>query len=260
MKKLIYIYLATIIVACGGSSNEDSPIIKDNFTVNVTTQKTTVNIDEVVSVTLNASENISAIDVSTDNFETEATVLPTNTKNSTLYFKFNSLGSKTINIKSTNSTGELVEKSIVIDVVRGNAIKINSVKVVSFYNINQTWDNEYADTDVNRLADVFFILLKPEVNLTTGDFSSKNWYQSTVKQNQGDLTWDLTSENLYIDPNLSILVGLADDDGTYKEDLLMGPPSEREINLSDYLSTKPTTIKYTVPEINLDMELNVEWP
>ncbi|MCF6182713.1 hypothetical protein [Lutibacter sp.] len=260
IRKTIYIFLASIVVACGGASNDDSPIIKDNFTIEVTAQKTTVNIDEAVSVILNASDVISNIKVSTDNFDTEATVLPNNTKNSTLYFKFNAIGSKTISIKSTNNTGEVAEKSVEINVVRGNAIKINSVKVVSFYNINQTWDAEYADTDVNRLADIFFILLKPEVNLTTGDFSYNNWYQSIVKQNQGDLIWDLTSENLYIDPDFSIFIGLADDDGTYNADLLMGPPSEREIKLSDYLATKPTTIKYTVPEINLDIELNVEWP
>ncbi|MCM2301326.1 MAG: hypothetical protein NDI80_01740 [Flavobacteriaceae bacterium] len=261
MKKTIYLTLSILLWACGGSSEDDSPIF-DNFTVNVTAQKNTLTIDEVVTVAVTANKNISNLQVSTDNFATSqgagtSSGLGTAT---TLYFNFDTVGAKTISIKATNEAGTVVEKSVQINVQRGTALKINSLKILSFHNINQTWDPEFSGTDSNRLADVFFSLSKRNVHLTNGNLGSKLWLKSAVKQNQGDLTWNLTASNLYIDPTLSLWFSLADDDGTFSQDLLMGPPFERELKLSNYVTSKPSTLRFTIPEINLDLELMVEWP
>ncbi|MBS3992175.1 MAG: hypothetical protein KGZ87_00485 [Bacteroidetes bacterium] len=261
MKNALYILVTSILIACGGSSEEENPVF-DNFTVNLTAQKNTLTIDEVVTVAVTANKNISNLQVSTDNFATSqgaGTSSGVGTA-TTLYFNFDTVGTKTISIKATNEVGTIVEKSVQLNVQRGTAIKITGLKVLSFHNINQTWDPEFSSTDSNRLADVFFSLSKRNVHLSNGNLGSKLWLKSDVKQNQGDLTWNLSASNLYIDPTLSLWFSLADDDGTFSQDLLMGPPFERELKLSNYVTSKPSILRFTIPEINLDLELTVEWP
>ena len=150
---------------------------------------------------------------------------------------------------------------MVINVTHGNALKIAGMQVTSFDNINNTWDPEYAPTDVNRLADVYF-------GFNTGQLSncfdnttiSKLWYKSTIKQNQGDLTWDLASANLYINPNRDITFGLVDQDTPpLGQSLIPNLPDYRIISFANYLSTKPTTITYSFPDANLSFIMTVEW-
>ena len=82
-----------------------------------------------------------------------------------------------------------------------------------------------------------------------------------MKQNQGDLTWNIAAENLFIRPEMTIRMGLADEDNPpLGQDLMMGPPDYRDFNFNDYMITKPNTITFTYPEINLEFIITVEWP
>ncbi|MEL0651636.1 hypothetical protein V6246_09395 [Algibacter sp. TI.3.09] len=118
---------------------------------------------------------------------------------------------------------EEVIKTMTVSITRGNTIRITSVKIISFSNINNTWDSEFSDSDTNRLADVFFNLRKQKPDSKQGGLSFQNWFKSEVKENQGDLTWDLSSKNLYLNPEFALQFSMADDDGGVAQDIMLGP-------------------------------------
>ncbi len=158
----------------------------------------------------------------------------------------------------------LTSFSFSVDVVvnKGEAIELNSLQLNSFFNIDDTWDDEFDDGDINRLADVFFILLKPRLNPFDGSrsISTPAWYRSSTLTNQGNLQWSLQNQDLLINPELSLFITFADDDGNgLVDDLMLGPPFEREISFLDFISTQPNSIPVSFSNINLDFNLGVQW-
>lgn len=259
MKHLLYLLPFLFCMCSSPDSKEGKPT---TFSMTLVPSSTAVTIDEPFTVAVTSSETMKWIAVTTDGSD------PVNFSGSDfgtskeLYLTFDTLGSKTINIKVKNEKNEVVLKTIPITVTLGNAIKITGLQVKSFYNINNTWDPEYAETDINRLADVLFVLIKQQQsNPFNNEFSvNGSWCRSTIKENQGNLTWDLTASNLYINPNSSLQFGLDDSDGQLAQDLLMGPPDTKTILFSPYTATKPETITYSFPEINLEFTVSVRWP
>ena len=248
-----------LLVSCSSNDIVESD---NNFEVTLIATTTTVAIDEPYSINVTAPENIKTIGVSLDNFVTTIGNSSLNFGNSTtLNFNFDTLGQKTISIKAINENNRVSIKQLNVTVIRGNAIKITGVKVVSFYNINTTWDPEYAASNTNRLADVFFSFIKNSLNTPYNITNSyKNWYKSTVKTNQGDLLWDLSDKNIYCKPSTVLRFGLTDeDDPPLGQDLLNGFPDYREINFNDYSVAKPSIITYTNPNINLQIQFTVDW-
>ncbi len=261
MKNQILLILAILLTACGASDDGTDPNNNSNFSISLTSNSQ-VGVDEVIAININGNENIITLQASFDNFET--TILNASRSegfgtNTDVYFNFDEMGSKSISIKAINNDGDESIQSVDISVIRGNAIKITGVQVLSFFNINGTWDPEFPEDDINRLADVFFSLRKPTVGRFNGNLVFADWFLSEVKENQGDLTWDLSDEELYINPQRSLLLGMADDDGNFSEDLMLGPPFERELTLSEHIATQPDTITLSVPEIDLEVVFTVEW-
>lgn len=252
------------LVACdSGSDSTDTGQDQNNFTVNLVSSVTQINVDEEFTVTVNASEAMTGLVISYDNFTTIASNLYTNfgtTK--TLKFNFDTLGNKTIYIKAFNAANQSAVKSVTVNVNRGNAVKIIGMQVVSFNNINGTWDPEYPTTNPNHLADVFFGFNKSTLNSPfESGYNYRKWYTSSVKQNQGDLTWIFAVENLYIQPEKIIRMGVVDEDTPpLGQNLLNSIQDYKDFSLSAYTTTKPTTITYSYPEINLEFVLQVEWP
>ena len=141
-------------------------------------------------------------------------------------------------------------------------VKIKSVKVISFKNINGSWDTEYANDNINRLADVIFSLEKNHISSSFDaiNYNTYLWYRSSIKENQGDLTWDLSAENLYIDPNLLFKFGLGDDDtGGIGEDLLLGPPFSIDFELKNFIVDKPSKVTLKKNDIELEVLFELEW-
>lgn len=99
------------------------------------------------------------------------------------------------------------------------------------------------------MADVFFLLRKPRLsNYSTGAYSVQGWFRSAVKENQVDLTWDVSSENLYINTQSTIWFSLADDDRNGNvDDRMLGPPFERPLYLVQYNLDQPNTITLSSP-------------
>lgn len=259
MRNASLFVLLFIIISCSSDSNENEN--NNPFSINLTPSVTSVVVDQAFTISVGANEEIKELWVSTDNFATGGYAQRQFGTSYILNFNFDTLGQKTISVRAKNQNNVVSEKQLIISVSRGNALKINGVQVISFYGINTTYDPEYGATDPNRLADLRFGLSKNKLgNPLDNIYSPAYWYLSSVIENQGSMTWDCSNDNLYLNPNAPLKFGLVDiDNGIAGADLLNGPPDYREISFSNYLITKPTTITYTFPEINLEFKVFVEW-
>lgn len=259
MKKAILVLSSLLLFCC---STEKQNTTQNSFIINTVASKTMVNIDEEFTITLSSNENITGILYSYDNFVTESARYSNFGTSKALKFNFDRLGLNTIYLKAVNESNILSETKVIpITVTRGDAIKIKGLQVVSFYGINTSWDPEFPTTNPNHLADLQFGFSKIKIgNPFDYNYNSVIWYNSTVIENQGNMTWNCSNANLYLKPNATLKFGLADiDNGIAGADLLNGPPDYREISFSNYLVTKPTTITYTFPEINLEFIVTLEW-
>ena len=263
MKNFITLYVILIMLSC--SSSDDSVDTNDNnggvsvFNIELSANNTAV-VDEVVALTVTSNEPMVSLEISFDNFQTSTTSFSDLGSSVTRYFSFDKLGTNTtIYFKSKNSNGDESVKTYTPSISRGNAVKITSIQVVSFFDIDNTWDSGFPNTDVNHLADVFFHLRKPQVSISQGNLGFQDWFTSVVKENQGDLTWDVSSEGLYLDPQLSLQYSMADDDGSVNQDLMLGPPFEREVTFAEHIATQPSTITLSDSSINLEVIFTIEW-
>ena len=259
MKKIIYLLSILLLCGCGSDNTTEN---QNSFAITLTPSATNVVVDESFTITVAAGETIKSMGISLDNFATGAgnAVLDFGSSK-VLTFNFDSLGQKTITINATNNAGAVSQKQIVVNVTRGNAIKINGLQLISFYDINTSWDPEYGTNNINRLADLQFGFIKTKLNnYYNGSYSDLLWHLSTTLPNQGTMTWDLSTYNLYLKPEIGLQFGLADvDEVGGGQDLLNGPPYEKTISFTDYIQSKPTTITYSYPEINLEFKLLIDW-
>ncbi len=260
MKKVFLIFILYFLLTnCSSDSNESEN--SNTFSINLTPSVTSLIVDQAFTITVSSTEEIKELWVSTNNFATGGYSIRQFGTSYVLNFNFDTLGQKTISVRAKNQDNVVSEKQVIVAVSRGNALKINGVQVISFYGINTTYDPEFPVTNPNHLADLRFGLSKNKLgNPLDNIYSPVYWYLSNIIENQGNMTWDCSNADLYINPNASLKFGLSDiDNGIAGADLLNGPPDYREISFSNYLLTKPTTITYAFPEINLEFELYVEW-
>jgi hypothetical protein len=261
MKKILLLFII-IFSAC---TNSDEKL--NGYNVDVVFVNNVFQIDQEFIVSIISNEPIKEIWSSFDNFATGGYTNYFSINNNTLRYSFDTLGEKNIALRIKNQKGEIAEKHISVNVVRGNSIKITGLQVLSFYGINTSFDPEYTNSNPESLADLKFGFSKymigfpfqiPNVN----QYSWKNWYSSSVILNQGNMTWDLHNSNLYINPNSTVRFGLVDIDenNIAGADLLNGPPDYRELSFQDYISSKPSTITYNFPEINLSLVVSINWP
>lgn len=266
MKKITYI-LITLCLACSSSDDGGTDPNTSTFDATIAQSATTIGIDQIVTLTANANETINEISFSTDG----GTTFPSSFGSSfgmtaNLYFDFETVGTKNIIFRLKNSAGDIVDKPIIINVERGSAVQITGVRLNSFFNIGQIWDSEFGNNDPNRLADVYFALLKRRLNVFTGErgglSSNSIWYRSETRTNETNLNWDLQSENININlEQLTPYIAFVDDDGegNLAGDLMLGPPFERLIPISDYLNSQPSSIIIEETDINLYYELGIDW-
>lgn len=265
MKKVIYILLL-LCFACGSSDDADTNI--STFEVSVTQSATTLAIDQILTLTATANETINQISFSKDGGETFLGEFGSSQfdKVVNLYLDFDTVGTKTIVYRVKNNAGEVVDTSVNVTIEKGDAVQILSVKLNSFFDMGETWDSEHPTTDPNHLADVFFGILKPRLDVLKGTRSgmpstSWLWYRSPTRDNENNLNWNLQNEELFINVSeLKLYIGFADDDGgNIAQDLMMGPPYESLIPLSDYVNTKPSIITIGESKIKLEYEIGVAW-
>jgi len=267
IKNIFLISLLLVFLSCESSGGDDTQNPQnDKLTLELVADNTNTTIDQIVSFEVKTNKPFGSITISEDNFETEVTTQSSQVNgfgtSMTLYVNTANIGDVThsIRVKDVNDASIEASSAITFTVEKGNAVHIKEILVNNFYDKDNTWDTEFSGTDPNRLADVFFAILKPHIGTKTGTKTQRLWYKSITKENQGDLKWDLSQENLYVDPNTIIQFALADDDGGgIGQDLLLGPPFEKDINLSQYSATTPNNINLEDSAINLDVDFTLEW-
>jgi hypothetical protein len=268
MKKLTYILIA-LCFACSSSDEGDTfEPATSTLEVQVTQDASTVVIDEIVTLSATANETIKEISFSTDGGLSFPGAYSSSDFDNTanLYFSFDTLGAKTIVFRVKNNAGDIVDNTVTINVERGNAVQLSSVELASFFDMGNTWDSEYPTSNPNHLADVFFGILKPSLNVYNGTrgtipTSSWLWYRSETRNNENNLNWDIQDESLFINvEELTCYIGFADDDGGGAvQDLMLGPPFESMIPLANYINTQPNSITVEETNINLEYTIGVDW-
>lgn len=257
MKRIISLISLLFLLSC--SSEEDS------FKFNAVVNTSKVTVDKPFSITVFSDENIMGIRYSFDNFVTGLGNFPDVGYGTSkeLKFRFLSIGKKTIYIKLIKAGNiESETKAITIDVERGDSVRITGLKITSFDGINTVWDPEYDKSNPNSLADVRFSFSKiGSLNAFGEEGSIQQFYLTSVKENQGDLTWSFLTEDLYIDPEGYIIFSIYDQDESNLVQILSNSVNVPHIYMSQYASTKPSSIKVSFPESNsVEFILNLEWP
>ncbi|MFC4739224.1 hypothetical protein ACFO3U_04395 [Flavobacterium ponti] len=252
-------FLFILIASCSPDNSQE----KESFAIEVIPSAITIPVDKQIDITIASETDMNGIIFSYDNFATEFEYYSNYGTSKTINFYFDTVGSKTIYFKATkegNISSEV--KTVTINVVSDQAVKLTGLQLISFTNVNGSWDPEFPATNPNHLADVVFGLRKNTLNnpFSTG-YSYKYWFSSTVKTNQGDLTWDLTNENLYFDPTKTLQIGFDDQDNLpASQPLITDSFGYRTIGLNNYMVTKPSEITFSYPEVDLEFKIQLEWP
>lgn len=264
-KKLLFLWILSISFACSTDSpNEDLPELVQNFDVSLTPSVNEVFLDVPFTIKVQANEGLHEISrIFEDRVESITSLNPGNAlqaESLNLHLGFGFLGNENVKLEFTSITGKKLTRTLNFEVKRGNAVKIIGFKINSFYNMNSTWDQEFSETDPNRLADIIFGFRK----LRQGHISNlvpglSSWYLSPVYPNIQQLEFDLSQEGLYISETgrLELALADADEDGT-GQDLTMGF-NDLWIKFMDYKETKPSEINLSNEEYGFDVTFYVEW-
>lgn len=261
MKKLIYILLL-LSIAC--STSGDNIENNSTFSIELLYNQTAV-VDEVLEVRVSSNEPMKSLEISFDNFESSFTDFANLGNLVSRFFSFDQLGTNTVYFKIRNDEDVELIQTLNVTITRGNAVKIQSLKLNSFYNIGETWDSEFDDTDTNRLADVRFAILKRRLDVYDGTRNdSKSFsirFLSQTRANEDNLNWDLQNEDLYVDiERLTPYIAFGDDDGGgLGQELIVDAPFERAIPILDYIGTNPDTIIVEESDVDLEYELGISW-
>lgn len=257
MKKIISLISVLLLLSC---SSENSSF---KFDAVVNTSKVTV--DKPFLITVSSDVNIMGIRYSFDNFKSGLGEFPSSGYGTSkeLHFKFLSIGKKTIYIKIIKADNtESETKAITVDVEKGDSIRITGLMITSFDGIGSVWDPEYEKSNLNSLADVRFSFSKVgSLNAFGVQGTVEPFYLTSVKENQGDLTWSFLAEDLYINSEGYFIFSIYDQDGPNLIQLLSNSVNVPHIYMKQYASTKPSSIKVSFPESNsIEFTLNLEWP
>lgn len=270
LKNIVLIFLI-FIVSCssdessGDMDNNGNPQDTFDFQVDVTADA--FEVDKPIKITIESVEVFQDVCISFTNWNSSMcrqNSFPEGLGTSIdIYTSIDKIGIQDVSVRVIKEVpGSYVQKDFQIEITRGNAVKITETKVISFFNIDQTWDDEFPDTDINRLADVNFAFEKQYIKTSFDEieYASKVWYISDVIMNQGNLTWDLTNEELYIDPNLDFYFSLGDDDGGgIGQDLMLGPPFSLPYELINDVDIAPDTVSLIQNSIDLEVEFKLNW-
>ena len=260
--KLCSLFLFIFIFACSDSSESEEEINED-FLIEIEFLTDKLEVDQPITFRLKSNENIISYSASTNSNTSVQSNQSNYGKTADIIISFDKIGENTIYLSAQNENNQILKKEFKIDILKGESVKIKSLKIISFKNINETWDSEYSNNDINRLADLKFALEKTYIKTSLFNevsYGSRLWHISEILINQGNLNWDLYNENLNINPNFIMAFSLGDiDDNGFAEDILFGPPSEIEFSFKEYIQEKPNKVILKKESIDLEVEFELEW-
>ena len=261
MNKCLYLLLVLCLAVSCSADPEPEVAPVEEAEVDLEVSSPQVVVDQMISIRVTSEQPLQQVSrlygdavYSWSAFDGEA--LPGTFE---IYFKFPSPGTHTLNLEFSFTNKTVVTRELQFEVGRGNSVQITRVEVNSFENINGSWDPEYSETDPERLADVEFSLEKLFLSeMTSEEHTRGRWFTSEVEQNQGDLVWDLSQENLFLDPQMPFFFAMGDrDENNMGQDLMQRP---QQLFLKDYMTTRPESISLVDAESNLDVRFYLSWP
>ncbi len=264
-RKLLVLGILALSIACSTDSpDEEIPLPAQNFEVSLSPSISEVFVDVPFTVKVQANEGIFEISRIMENRVESITSLspgaPVDPESLTLHLGYGFTGTEKLVLEFTSITGKKLTKTLNFEVKRGNAVKITGFKINSFHNMNGSWDPEYADTDINRLADIQFGFRKLRQGHIANLYPAmSSWYASPVYPNEEQLEFDLSQNGLFISENNTLGLGMVDvdADGT-AQDLTLWH-EELKINFQDYKHTKPSEINLSNTEYGFDVTVQLEW-
>ena len=266
MKKILLLIALTSMLSCSSDSSEIiEPEPEVIFDVSLIPSSDFAVVDKPFSIGLSSTSEIHEIKQVFENGSLSVGgdgaygVIDTQFK--TLHYQLPDVGVEKMNFVFTDINGKQVSKSIDINVTEGDAVQITGLKINSFYNIHETYDEQYADDDPERLADIVFAFSKAySRNFSTEDAGKSLWFLSEVYPNEEKLEFDLQDEQLFIAPYANFEVGIGDhDEGGVGADLARDP-SQMSVNLYPLQNEKPSEIHIIKEDSNVDITVFLKWP
>ena len=264
MKHIFYIILATILLTSCGDNNDDSPTQNQTpYEVTLTATTNQVEVDEIVELLATTNSSFKTLSVSKDGGATFPISQTTTFNNPiNLYVDFSTPGDKHVVLRATNNEGQTTESSVFITVIKGNAVKLESLQLNTFHNMGGTWDSEFPTSNPNHLADPFFVIFKKVIDLYNGSpVGRKIIFRSDTRMNETNLNWNVSNEELYVNLQYNdMYISFVEDDlNGFIQELMIMPPKERLIPLNTISNTQPTTATFQETDIDLEYQVNLNW-
>lgn len=264
MNKLYSIFcLLFLSISCSPESDPAPKETPTSLNVQLSPSTLTPQVDEMAVVEVESDNPLREVKWIGEGFTQSISAFDSGSLGSSLevYFQFPRLGIFPVNLELTGTNGKVVQKQVTFDVRRGNSVQITGIEVHNFYNKGKTWDPEFAQDNPGRLADLVFGLEK-RMGVSFGKPQSFNgtWHISEIHENESSFTWDLSEENLYLDPRAPFHFGLADaDEGNIGQDLMLEYPSGA-IDLRPNMEEKPASLNLDVESTGLKVTFYIDWP
>src|SRR5690606_34651729 len=141
--------------SCSSSDDnipEEGELPEDNLEISVTSTSQTYEIDELVEFVISCEENMNSAGITTYRVSSSGDTIPFSRsllapdgehlgKEVSVKTGFMSPGKTVIGFTARNVEGKTVEKKMDINVVSGDAVKIKSLEILSFYRKEEVWDS-----------------------------------------------------------------------------------------------------------------------
>lgn len=262
MKKILSAVLLTFLLAsCSsdpGSPTEETPV---KFEVDLTPSSLSLDVDETAVVSFKSDTPLSEVKWVRENSSKAYSAFDGKTieENIQLYFQFPFPGTYPVVLEFKDLNGKILQKELSFEVVPGNTVQITGIEVVNFYDKGNSWDPEASGED--QLADLIFGLEKPhQVGFVKNDYRTSTWFISEVHENESSLSWDLSAEDLYVNPMFGFDFGLGDVDGGGMSQNLMLDRLSYKIELRDKIEARPETVELIDEAVDLHIIFHLGWP
>lgn len=262
MKKfLTVVFLSTLFSACSSEPNSPTEVTPVKFEVALEASSLLLDVDETAVVTFQSDSPISEVKWVRENSNRAYSAFDGKAleKDIRLYFQFAYPGTYPVLLEFKDLNGKILQKKLTFEVIPGNAVQITEIEIKSFYDMGNSWDPEAAGED--QLADLIFALEKPHhVGFVEDKLQTTGWFISEVHENESSLSWDLTGQDLYLNPLFGFDFGLGDvDEGGMHQNLMLDRLSYK-MELRDKISERPATVSLIDESVNLQVDFHLKWP
>lgn len=170
-------------------------------------------------------------------------------------------GSKTVTITVQDMNGNVGEHQFNIQVGLEKTLRIKKISLTKYQGMGETLDPEFSSDDPNRLADLAFLIEKrfSGINIDENNLSNIGDFFSETLSNEGEMSWDLTGNEIILGDKMSFFFSLYDiDDNGAMENLIESAPY-LILDFSSYIETRPTQVTFQDELDTITVVFDIEW-